>query len=127
LTEVRAQLPGFLADLRRTLLQELRPPPAAQTAASTSSSTSGSSDESETRGPAGPEAPEGQVDAAAGLHVFVSSSWTARRHRITVGPPAEVDPAAWQTACGWKFGCSGGSREPRPADTDCLRCFPGGF
>jgi len=129
LAEVRAELPAFLSDLRRTLLEELRPAAARAPDAgrSSSSSSSSSSGEASLAGSISDDVPVEVAGAAAvPPEEHVSSSWTARRHRITVGPAVLCTPADWQTACGWKFGCSGGSREPRPADTDCLRCFPGG-
>jgi len=128
LAEVRAELPAFLSDLRRPLLEELRPAARAPDAGrSSGSSSSSSSGEASLAGSISDDEPvEVAGAAAAPPEEHVSSSWTARRHRITVGPAVVCTPADWQTACGWKFGCSGGSREPRPADTDCMRCFPGG-
>ena len=80
LAEVQAKLPTFLADLRRTLLQELRPAPRAQDAGQTSSSSSSSSGGGSQDGDTSGDAPGEAAGAAAAPDEHVSSSWTARRH-----------------------------------------------
>ena len=146
LARVQAALPEFLKELRAELAKDLAPATAsAGTAPSSASSSSSTSSSSEAPGLAEASAPAvtassaGQAAAVAGDFEGVtttaavtqpdqvSSGWTSRRHLVTIGPDITADPAVWQTACGWRFGCSGGSREPRPSDLDCLRCFPGGF
>ena len=135
LAEVRAQLPAFLAELRASLAPEASPLPAQPRTTTPSSSTSSSS--SPGRAPragvgagvfAGdtsrqpPGAP--QSSSAPRPVLCVASAWTATRHLIAVGPDTIEVRAAWQTACGWRFGFSSGWRASRVTDTDCLRCYP---
>jgi len=128
LAEVCAHLPTYLADLQASLAAEVAPPSPA-TCTSSSSSSSRSSSPPQARAAAAAVAPPDVVPspAAAPPAGFVASSWTCTRHVITVGPGAVDLKAAWQTACGWRWGSSAGSREPRPSDTNCLRCFPAGI
>jgi len=121
LGEVRASIPAFLSDLRKTLLAELRQPPGqalGQAAPPASSSSSADSDTEESDDPAG-------VDLAApSPQEQVSSKWTCRLHKVLIGPASTPTPADWTTVCGWRFGGTTGGREPRPNDATCLRCYP---
>ena len=116
LAEVRAQIPGFLAGLRVSLLAELRQAPA--TSASSSASTASSSTSSPCSAAAGPA-----VDRRVQASEFVSSAWTSCRHKVLLGPRSLEIQDAWQTCCGWRFGGSVSLREPQAGDLNCKRCF----
>jgi hypothetical protein len=134
LAEVRAQLPAFLAELRASLAREVPAPPAqprASSSGSSSSSTSAGRDPGTGdvaggfQGATSRQQPFASQSRPVPRPVFcVASAWTATRHRIAVGPDSIDLRAAWQTACGWRFGSSSGRRASRDTDTNCLRCYP---
>jgi len=134
LAEVRAQLPAFLAELRASLAREAPAPPTQPRTSTAGSSTSSSSSSSDPgagdvvggfKGATSSQPPVAAQPCPAPLPVScVASAWTATRHRIAVGPDSIDLRAAWQTACGWRFGSSSGRRASRATDANCLRCFP---
>ena len=125
--EVREAIPAFLAELRPTRLAELRLPlDAARRPPARPSSSSSSSDSASEEAEALIDDPAVADVAAPGLQEQVSSRWTCRLHRVSVGPSTTPSPADWTTVCGWRFGGTSGGREPRPNDATCLRCYPMG-
>ena len=76
---------------------------------------------------AGPPVPvelsPAQPGAAMGAAVpeQVSNNKHKRRHAILVGPPC-LDPGAWITGCGWRFGRSVWAGAVNPAHMACTRC-----
>ena len=145
-------LPGALAEARRSIAQELaseidRRLAKSPRRASTSSSSDTSSTSRSGSPPAVPTAPDAGGDASAataaptpavpplrpnlsagggpgssGQPTQVSNSLRKRRHLIVCGPPV-LDPAAWVTACGWRFGRSDYAEPVNPAHDRCGVCL----
>ena len=120
--------PHLASRLTEPLLESLRAelarsPPTAPRAASTSSSSSSSSAEEGADEDENTEAPKPPAVAAE-----ISSCFSAKRHRILIGPADTIDREQWLCLCGWRFGPQGGprdgARDCRDTDTLCRRCFP---
>ena len=140
---------GLLAELREELAKQVAPRSASDASSSTSSTSTATTRDEDAAGTPEPEQPaspeespvqaEGSastagppvpvalssaqpgVGASIPLSDQVSNNKHERRHVIVVGPPC-LDPGAWITGCGWRFGRSGWAGAVNPSHEACRRC-----